>query len=105
MPDAWQHGAAEIETQPSDCAAGRRVAIIDRNTRRQSALKAEIAAERTACRTINMPDPDDLIYNERTAAGAIGLDANCFEIFRHRDFIRAIRRQLSFGVARKNRQV
>ena len=43
--------------------------------------------------------------NERTAAGAIGLDAKCFEIFRHRDFIRAIRRQLSFGAARKNRQV
>ena len=48
-------------------AAGR-VAIIDRNTRRQTTLKAEITAERTACRTINMPDPDDLIYHERTAA-------------------------------------
>jgi len=52
----------------ADCHAAGRVAIIDRNTRRQTALKAEIAAERTACRTINMPDPDDLIYNERTAA-------------------------------------
>jgi hypothetical protein len=52
----------------ADCQAAGRVAIIDRNTRRQTTLKAEIAAERTACRTINMPDPDDLIYNERTAA-------------------------------------
>jgi len=52
----------------ADCQAAGRVAIINRNTRRQTTLKAEIAAERTACRTINMPDPDDLIYNERTAA-------------------------------------
>src|SRR3954470_2975719 len=52
----------------ADCQAAGRGAIIDRNTRRQTALKVEIAAERTACRTINMPDPDDLIYNERTAA-------------------------------------
>jgi len=52
----------------ADCHAAGRVAIIDRNTRGQATLKAEIAAERTACRTINMPDPDDLIYNERTAA-------------------------------------
>jgi len=52
----------------ADCQAAGRGAIIDRNTRRQAALKVEIAAERTACRTINMPDPDDLIYNERTAA-------------------------------------
>jgi hypothetical protein len=52
----------------ADCQAAGRVAIIDRNTRRNTVLKAEIAAERKACRTINMPDPDDLIYNERTAA-------------------------------------
>jgi hypothetical protein len=52
----------------ADCQAAGRVAIIDRNTRRQTALKAEIAAERAACRTINMPDPDDRIDNERTAA-------------------------------------
>ena len=51
----------------ADCQAAGRVAIIDRNTRRQTTLKAEIAAERTACHIINMPDPDDLIYNERTA--------------------------------------
>ena len=52
----------------ADCQAAGRGAIIDRNTRRQTTLKAEIVAERTACRSINMPDPDDLIYNERTAA-------------------------------------
>jgi hypothetical protein len=52
----------------ADSQAAGRVAIIDRNTRRNTSLKAEIAAERTACRTIHMPDPDDLIYNERTAA-------------------------------------
>lgn len=52
----------------ADCQAAGRGAIIDRNTRRNTVLKAEIAAERKACRTINMPDPDDLIYNERTAA-------------------------------------
>src|SRR6478609_9671699 len=34
----------------ADCQAAGRVAIIDRNTRRQAALKAEIAAERAACR-------------------------------------------------------
>src|SRR5208282_3088880 len=55
----------------ADCQAAGRVAIIDRNTRRNTALKAEIAAERAACRTINMPDPDDLIYNERTAAESV----------------------------------
>jgi hypothetical protein len=59
------YDAAPIVT---DCRAAGRVAIIDRNTRRNTALKAEIDAERTACRTINMRDPDDLIYNERTAA-------------------------------------
>jgi hypothetical protein len=55
----------------ADCQAARQVAIIDRNTRRQTALKAEIAAERTACRTINMADPDDRIDNERTAAECV----------------------------------
>ncbi len=51
----------------ADCLAEGRVAVVDHNTRRNTALKAEIEAERTACRTIHMPDPDDLIYNERTA--------------------------------------
>src|SRR3954465_13632976 len=51
----------------ADCKAAGRVSIIDRNTRRQPALKPEMAAEPTACRTINRPHSDDLIYNERTA--------------------------------------
>ena len=59
--------AYDAEAIIADCHAAGRVAIIDRNTRRQPALKAEIAAERRACRSINMPHPDDLIYNERTA--------------------------------------
>jgi Transposase DDE domain/Transposase domain (DUF772) len=59
--------AYDAEPIIADCKAAGRIAIIDRNTRRQPALKAEIAAERTACRTINMPHSDDLIYNERTA--------------------------------------
>nr|WP_294501011.1 hypothetical protein [uncultured Rhodopila sp.] len=42
----------------ADCQSAVRVAIVDHNTRRNSKLKAEIAAERTACRTIHMPDPD-----------------------------------------------
>src|SRR3954453_16070169 len=68
----WLYGVrdAAYDAAPivADCQAAERGAIIDHNTRRQAALKVEIAAERTACRTINMPDPDDLIYNERTAA-------------------------------------
>jgi hypothetical protein len=52
----------------ADCQAAGRVPVIDNNTRRQTALKAELAAERLARRTINMSDPDDLIYNERTVA-------------------------------------
>src|SRR3954447_12272798 len=60
--------AYDAEPIIADCKAAGRVAIIDRNTRRQPALKAEIAAERTACRTINLPHSDGLIYNERTAA-------------------------------------
>ena len=59
--------AYDAEAIIADCHAAGRVAIIDRNTRRQPALKAEIAAERRACRTINMPHPHDLIYHERTA--------------------------------------
>jgi len=42
--------------------------VIDRNTRRNTALKAEIAAERARRRLINIPDPTDLTYNERTTA-------------------------------------
>jgi len=60
--------AYDAEVIVADCQAAGRVPVIDNNTRRQTALKAELAAERLARRTINMPDPDDLIYNERTAA-------------------------------------
>jgi hypothetical protein len=59
--------AYDAEAIIAECNARGRVPVIDHNTRRQTALKTEIAAERTARRTINMPDPDDLIYNERTA--------------------------------------
>lgn len=51
-----------------DCRAAGRVPVIDRNTRRDTVLKAEIAAERARRRLIHIPDPRDLTYNERTNA-------------------------------------
>jgi hypothetical protein len=42
--------------------------VIDRNTRRDTSLKAEIAAERARRCLINIPDPRDVTYNERTTA-------------------------------------
>jgi hypothetical protein len=61
---------AAYDAQPiiEDCLAAGRVPVIDRNTRRDTALKAEIAAERARRRLIHMPDPTDLTYNERTNA-------------------------------------
>lgn len=58
------------DAQPiiDDCLAAGRVPVIDRNTRRDTALKAEIAAERARRRLIKIPDPRDLTYNERTTA-------------------------------------
>ena len=58
------------DAQPiiDDCLAAGRVPVIDRNTRRDTALKAEIAAERARRRLIKIPDPTDLIYNERSTA-------------------------------------
>jgi hypothetical protein len=58
------------DAQPiiDDCLAAGRVPVIDRNTRRDIALKAEIAAERARRRLIKIPDPADLTYNERTTA-------------------------------------
>ena len=58
------------DAQPiiDDCLAAGRVPVIDRNTRRDTALKAEIAAERARRRLIKIPDPTDLTYNERTTA-------------------------------------
>lgn len=61
---------AAYDAQPiiDDCRAAGRVPVIDRNTRRDTELKAEIAAERARRRLINIPDPRDLTYNERTTA-------------------------------------
>ena len=58
------------DAQPiiDDCLAAGRVPVIDRITRRDTALKAEIAAERARRRLIKIPDPADLTYNERTTA-------------------------------------
>jgi len=58
------------DAQPiiDDCLAAGRVPVIDRNTRRDTALKAEIAAERARRRLIKIPDPRDLTYNERSTA-------------------------------------
>ena len=58
------------DAQPiiDDCLAAGRVPVIDRNTRRDTALKAEIAAERARRRLIKIPDPTDLTYNERSTA-------------------------------------
>ena len=51
-----------------DCLAAGRVPVIDRNTRRDTTLNAEIAAERARRRLIKIPDPRDLTYNERSTA-------------------------------------
>jgi hypothetical protein len=58
------------DAQPiiDDCLAAGRVPVIDRNTRRDTALKAEIAAERARRRLIKIPDPTDLTYNQRSTA-------------------------------------
>src|SRR5271170_331756 len=58
------------DTQPiiDDCIVAGRVPVIDRNTRRNTALKTEIAAERARRRLIKIPDPRDLTYNERSTA-------------------------------------
>ena len=68
----WLHdvmdSAFDAAAIVAECHAAGRIPVIDINTRRQTELKAEIAAERLARRTINMPDPEDLIYNERTNA-------------------------------------
>jgi hypothetical protein len=61
---------AAYDAQPiiDDCLAAGRVPVIDRNTRRDTSLKAEIAAERARRCLINIPDPRDLTYKERTTA-------------------------------------
>ena len=52
----------------ADITAAGRIAIVDRNTRRNTALRAEIKAERKRRQFIHLPDPDDLRYRERTTA-------------------------------------
>lgn len=51
-----------------DILAAGRVAIIDRNPRRNPRQRAEINAERQRRQFIHLPDPDDVRYRERTNA-------------------------------------
>jgi hypothetical protein len=60
--------AYDAETIVADCLAAGRVPVIDYNTRRDTALKAELAAERARRRLVNIPDPDDEHYKARTTA-------------------------------------
>ena len=60
--------AHDADVIVADSHAAGRVPLTDRNTRHDTALRAEIAAERLARRTVKLPHPDDLIHNERTAA-------------------------------------
>ena len=60
--------AYDAEIIVADCLAAGRVPIIDFNTRRDTALKVELAAERARRRLVNIPDPDDEHYNARTTA-------------------------------------
>src|SRR5580698_6787441 len=58
--------SAESQYIIDDCLAAGRVPVIDRNTRRDTALKAEIAAECARRRLIKIPDPRDPTYKERS---------------------------------------
>jgi hypothetical protein len=60
--------AYDAETIVADCLAAGRVPVIDYNTRRDTALKVELAAERARRRLVNIPDPDDEHYKARTTA-------------------------------------
>jgi hypothetical protein len=60
--------AYDAEIIVEDCLAAGRVPVIDYNTRRDTALKAELAAERARRRLVNIPDPDDEHYKARTTA-------------------------------------
>jgi hypothetical protein len=60
--------AYDAEIIVEDCLAAGRVPVIDHNTRRDTALKAELAAERARRRLVNIPDPDDEHYKARTTA-------------------------------------
>jgi hypothetical protein len=60
--------AYDAEIIVEDCLAAGRVPVIDFNTRRDTALKVELAAERARRRLVNIPDPDDEHYKARTTA-------------------------------------
>jgi hypothetical protein len=60
--------AYDAEIIIEDCLAAGRVPVIDFNTRRDTALKVELAAERARRRLVNIPDPDDEHYKARTTA-------------------------------------
>src|SRR5690349_1044103 len=60
--------AYDAEIIVTDCLAAGRVPVIDFNTRRDTALKMELAAERARRRLVNIPDPDDEHYKARTTA-------------------------------------
>jgi hypothetical protein len=51
-----------------DALANEHIAVVDRNIRGNTALKAEIAAEEARRSLINLPDPDAEIYKNRTTA-------------------------------------
>src|SRR3954447_279883 len=60
--------ACDAELIVAESLAAGRVPIIDFNTRRNTALKMELAAERARRRLVNIPDPDDEHYKTRTTA-------------------------------------
>lgn len=60
--------ACDAEIIVAESLAAGRVPIIDFNTRRDTALKVELAAERARRRLVNIPDPDDEHYKARTTA-------------------------------------
>lgn len=47
------------------------VPVVDHNFRRQTDLKAEVKAETARCALLNLPDPDQILYNFRTMAERI----------------------------------
>src|SRR3954462_5563347 len=64
--------AYDAELLVAESLAAGRVPVIDFNTRRDTALKVELAAERARRRLVNIPDPDDEHYKARTTAERAG---------------------------------
>ena len=60
--------ACDAEIIVAESLAAGRGPIIDFNTRRDTALKVELAAERARRRLVNIPDPDDEHDKARTTA-------------------------------------